>query len=271
MMLPKLPKGVYHQSSIKMISSFDNGDVTKRELLFCGLIFGIMMFIGCLIGSAIKAAIEDRNLKYNQAVQISDQSQFEQAYNTDIGYAFVQGHFSCEGVSYEKIDGRYLEISVTHEEYRQHTRTETYTVTDGKGRTQTKTRIVHYWTWDTVGHFGSECETVTFKGKNFAYGKFNYNTVPTDTQIVSTGFRKRDVIHTKPCEFDCTVFCQMIQKSFYNEATIYYEMGLEKAHKCAIMRQTAHLIAFWVLWTGLSICICIAFVGMENDWLNKDE
>lgn len=250
-------------------TNWGNGDVTPREVLFCGLIFGFLMLVGCFISSAIKARINDKNLKYNQAVQISNQSEFEQAFNTDIGHAFVQGHFSCEGVSYNGIDGKYLEINVSHEEYREHTRTETYTITDSKGRTQTKTKIVHYWTWDTMGNTHNKCNVVNFKGRDFVYDNFDYGMVKGNTQIVPTGFHKRDVVYTKPREFDCTVFCQMVHKSFQGKATIYYGMGLGQAHQYAIAKVSSCLALFWILWLIISIAICACFVGMENDWLNE--
>lgn len=240
-------------------------EITPRELLFCVALFFVLMFLGYPIASAIKRHENDKNLIYNQAVQITDQSQFEQAFETDIGYAFVDGMFTCEGVSYERLSERYLKIIVEHEEYTKHTRVETYTTTDSKGRTKTHMRTVHYWTWDNVGGFKDCCHTVLFKGMSFAYDNFDYSEVPSTITYIDTGYHKRDVVTTYPRSFYCTVFCNMRRKSFFDKARIYYDNTIEQAHMRAT--KTCGVAVFWSLWTLFVIFICGVVIAQENNWL----
>jgi len=249
---------------------YDNqGDVTKRELLFCIALFILLMFLGFFIASSIRKYENDDDLMYNQAVQITDQGEFEQAFDTNIGHAFVDGMFTCDGVTYDKITGRYLKIDVMHQRYTKHTRVETYTTTDSKGRTHTHTRTVTYWSWDTIGGFENHCQTVQFKGKTFSYGNFNYGTVPCSTETVRTGINHRDVVTTYPRQFYCTVFCNMIYRSFYDVATIYYEKNIEQAHKTA----TTHfgVPVFWMLWIAFSVLMCVCFAKQRNEWLEDNQ
>ena len=247
----------------------DKIEVTWKEVLFCVFMFGIMLTVGFEISYLIKTKTNDLNLKYNQAIGITGQSEFEQAYNTSIGYAFVQGHFECDGVEYESISGRYLSIKVTHERYTQHTRTETYTVTDSKGGSRIKTRTVHYWTWDAVGSESRNCPIVEFKGKKFSFDSFDFSNVPVNTTIAKTGFHRRDVIKTMPSNFDCTVFCNLGQKRLNERAIVFYKLDVEQARKAATANYANML--FWMVWLLLSGGICVWFVAFPNNWLNKSK
>ena len=232
-------------------------------IVVLSIIIVFMFIIGLFLSSMIVKHEEDKNLRYNQAVHITDQSQFEQAFETDIGDAFVYGRFDCDGVSYDKIPGKYLRIEVTHQRYTQHTRIETYTTTDSKGRTQTHTKTVHYWSWDNIGDDEMHCHVVRFKGKSFGYSNFDSSSVPSNDEVVRTGFNLRDVITTYPMAFNCTVFCNMRRHSFCETAKIYYEVSPDIALK--VSTRGGAVFAFWAGWILFTGLICGAYINFRKE------
>ena len=120
-------------------------EIKKREILFGVIIVLVMLAIGFGISGAIKEYAQSKAEKYTTAVRIEDAGQFSYGMSTDFGNALVYGTLQAgQPVTYPELEGEYLEISMVEERYTMHTRTVTYTDSNGRSHTKTET----YWTWD---------------------------------------------------------------------------------------------------------------------------
>lgn len=182
--------------------------VTPREVIFSILIVGILFSIGFLIASGIKKSVDEKNLKYRQAIQIRDSgTELKQACETDVGDAFVEGDFKAvDTVTWEGLEGEHLWIKRDKEKYTMHTRTVTYTVCCGKGRTSTRTRIETYWTWDVVKTDKKHSKEVSFCGNAYPYETFSYDMVSDSRHVKNTGWNTRDVFYYLPKDFRGSFF-----------------------------------------------------------------
>ena len=139
-------------------------EIKKREVLFSAIIVLVMLTAGLGISGAIREHAQSEAEKYTTAVRVEDATQFEYGMKTDFGNALVYGELlALEPVSDPALEGEYLTICKTMERYTMHTRTVTYT--DSNGKTQTRTET--YWTWDYAGSWEQESKTVLFLGHEF--------------------------------------------------------------------------------------------------------
>lgn len=123
-------------------------EIKKREVLFSAIIVLVMIAVGFLISGAITEHMQREAEKYTTAVRVEDATQFTYGMKTDFGNALVYGELQAkEPVTDPALEGKYLTIRKVREEYTMHTRTVTYTDSNGKTRTKTET----YWTWDYAG------------------------------------------------------------------------------------------------------------------------
>lgn len=123
-------------------------EITKREVIASISIIAVMLIIGVIIHGNISEKIMDSNEKYNKAIKVEDEELFKYGMRTSVGNAFVYGELEVlDPVTYSEVGGEYSYIEKVKEEYTMHTRTVTYTDSNGKTQTETET----YWTWDEVG------------------------------------------------------------------------------------------------------------------------
>ena len=139
-------------------------EIKKREVLFSAIIVLVMIAVGFLISGAITEHMQREAEKYTTAVRIEDATQFTYGMKTDFGNALVYGELQAkEPVTDPALEGEYLTIRKVREEYTMHTRTVTYTDSNGKTRTKKET----YWTWDYAGSWDQGSEMVMFLGCEF--------------------------------------------------------------------------------------------------------
>ena len=261
--------GYYSKNKDRIVLFEDiDWELTLREFLFSFLILGIMSFIGFLAYSAIDKKVDDKTLKYRQAVAISSTNEFRYAMDTNIGHAFVRGKLlAVTPVTSKLVDGEYLRIHVDHQKYRQHTRIVTYTVTDSKGRTHVKTRTETYWSWDTMSSSTTNSPYVIFCGSRFKYNKFDYGCAHVEETVIGGGLFKneRDIVYTTKDNFTSTIFADLRNKGFVGTASMV-GCGIEKYRKSLVECWWPYML-FWFLWIVITFGGIVLFYVIENDWL----
>ena len=242
-------------------------EITLREAIFSITIASVLFFFGFQLSGCVEHHVNKSNLRYRQAAQISNNTnEFERAMATDIGDAFVEGHFKAlDTVTHEHLGGRWLHIVADYQEYRRHTRTVHYTVTDSKGRTRTKTRKEHYWSWDTYKVDRLHSKAVEYVGIPFSFEKFDYSWVRRHHETVDIGFRKRIEFSCLPTEFDASVFTTLAKNTISNGTTLHPNLSIENLYK--LHTDSIMVPLFWTLWVMLMIIAIVLFVVLENRWI----
>lgn len=240
-------------------------EITFREVVFSALIIGLMTFIGFLISGYIEKTVSDKQLKYRQAVELTSDEEFSHAMRTDVGNAFAEGKFeTIEPVSYEHLKGSYLSIHVRYQHYTHHTRVVTYTVKVGKS-TRVRTRIEHYWTWDTVRTDSRSAKKVIYCGNEFPKDKFNYGCVRKGSYIHRVDSDDRMVFEYYPEKFTASVFSNFGNNTISDGTALHEDMSVAKLREYLT---TSHAVGlFWMCWIFFMILAVIGFVSIENDWL----
>lgn len=244
-----------------------NVKVTPREVIFSVLIVGVLFSIGFLIAGAIKKHVDERNIVYRQAIQIRDSgAELKQACDTDVGNAFVEGDFNTiDPVTWEGLKGEHLEIRRDKEKYTLHTRTETYTVTDGKGRPHTRTRIVTYWTWDLVKRDSKKAKEISFCGNVYPTDTFSYDYIDSGCHIKDTGYHTRDVFHYLPKDFRGAIYCSLKDNKIKGKPEVRRGCTIDSLYK---EYTTSYAVTiFWWFWVFLIVCVVVGFVIIDNRWL----
>lgn len=244
-------------------------EITLREAIFSVTIASVLFFIGFLISTKIEHGVNQRNLKYRQAVQISTPSEFSQGMKTDIGHAFVQGRWEAlSPVSHPKLEGEWGKIHANHQEYRMHTRVETYTTHDSKGNPHTHTRIVHYWTWDTYKTTSTNSPMVRYIGSEFPFKKFNYTAINEKWKTVGNGFHKRIVFTMLPTNFQAAAFTTLKDGTLTSGTTLR-QTTIQKLYEDCTTSNAVTI--FWTLFGILIAVMVIGFVGIENTWIEDNK
>lgn len=242
-------------------------EVTPREVLFSVLIVGVLYTIGFFIAGAIEKHAEEQNLKYRQAVQIKDNGlALAHACNTDVGYAFVEGDFhTVDPVSFEGLEGEHLRIVRDKEEYTRHTRVETYTVPNGRGGTSVRTRTVTFWTWDVVSSSRKCATKILCCSNEYPVVTFSFGDIGTIRRVKETGFRTRDVFYYLPKDFRGAFFCKLAERKINGRPLIIQGATIEGLYNAMI--KSPGVIVFWCFWWILIAGCVIAFVVIDNKWL----
>ena len=247
-----------------MLFDFVDWTITLRELIFSVFIIGMLTVVGFLIDTRIESNVNNSNMKYRQAPDILTDSEFQHGIKTNIGDAFVNGKFeSVDSVSYGKVDGEYLFIRITEQEYRMHT--VHYTTTDNKGHVHHHTR--HYWSWDTINSTSKNAKKVKYCGVEFDYDKFSYLFIGSNSTIIDTGFNLREIIETIPTNFNASVFGTLKNKSI---------LGKPELHECSAVALRNHYIVehasmvFWIVWSIFILFVVVGFFVIDNVWLENE-
>lgn len=241
-------------------------EVTPREVLFCFVIAAVLLSIGFMLSTAIGHSVNKRLLRYRQAAQIeNDDGAFKLAMGTDLGDAFVEGDFSAvDPVEHVNLPGKWLYIDADHQRYTKHTRLVTYTVTDSKGRSHTRTRTETYWSWDTIRHESTNSQEVVFCGATFPYGKFKQMR-GFDYKTIGTGLNLRVCFTTLPTNFHASCFTTLADGTVSDRTPIFKDRPVPELYQSFT---TSHaVLVFWIMWGMLTVIVLVAFVLKENDWL----
>lgn len=108
-------------------------EVTIRELLASITIIAVMMILGFVFAGKIEEHQMDKNAEYYKSAKITETEMFRYGMDTSIGNALVYGDLEAvDTVTFPEIGGEYLYVKKVEEHYNMHTRTVTYTDSDGK-------------------------------------------------------------------------------------------------------------------------------------------
>lgn len=235
--------------------------ITKREIIMSISIIAIMLLIGVLISSKISESYMDKNEIYNKAIKTKNQETFKYGMRTNVGNAFVYGDLKAvDTVSYPEIEGEYMYIKKIKEKYTKHTRTVTYTDSNGKRKTKKET----YWTWDEVNRESKKCKEISFCGVIFDVGKID---IPGTNYIdtIKESSRIRYKYYGTGTEFKGTIFTKLENNTISDNTGFHNNKTIEETVKS--LESGGGLIVFWIFWI-LLICGCVyGFYYIDNKWL----
>lgn len=235
--------------------------ITKREIIMSISIIAIMLLIGVLISSKISESYMDKNEIYNKAIKTENQETFKYGMRTNVGNAFVYGDLKAvDTVSYPEIEGEYMYIKKIKEKYTKHTRTVTYTDSNGKRKTKKET----YWTWDEVNRESKKCKEISFCGITFDVGKID---IPGTNYIdtIKESSRIRYKYYGTDTEFKGTIFTKLENNTISDNTGFHNDKTIEETVKS--LESGGGLIVFWIFWI-LLICGCVyGFYYIDNRWL----
>lgn len=238
-------------------------EITLREVIASFCIIAIMLIFGVMIAGNINSSIADENRKYNQALQVTDSDMFQYGMDTNVGNAFVYGDIKpVDTVSFDRIEGEWLEITETEEHYEEHTRT--VTTTDSKGHTHTRTET--YWSWDTYDTNEKQCENIIFCGIEFPYEKFRC----IDSEYIDTvdgGYHVRFVYHGVALEHTGTIYTKLKDGTISDKTKFYDDKTIEETLNDKVNSAKAGLIVFWLIWIILTGGVTFGFYYIDNAWL----
>ena len=242
---------------------FDFGDfvITKREILASISIIAVMILIGVLISGKISEHQMDKNEIYNKAVKIESTDLFEYGMRTNVGNAFIYGDLKAvDTVTYPEIGGEYMYIEKVKEKYTKHTRTKTYTDSNGKKKTKKET----YWTWDRVGSEDMKCNEISFCGVVFNSNKIN---IPSSYHIdtIKESRHIRYKYYGVDTKYTGTIFTDLRDKTIPDNTTFYNNKNIEEAVQS--LQSGGGEIIFWFFWIILTAALVFGFYYIDNEWL----
>lgn len=238
-------------------------EITKREVIVSISIIAILLMIGLVISNKIVEYQTDKNEIYNKAVKIESSEMFQYGMNTNVGNAFVYGELNAvDTVSYPEIGGSYMYVKKIEEHYNRHTKTETYT--DSNGNTHTRTNV--YYTWDYAGEESVRCKEIKFCDIKFDSYKISLpSTFYIDT--IKKSSRVRYQYYGASTSYKGTVFTDLRNNTISNNSPFYTNMNINDTLEYITTSQTTTLIAFWIVWIiGIGVIVFL-FYKAENKWL----
>lgn len=239
-------------------------EITKREIIASFSIIAIMLIIGLIISGNISEKIMDSNEKYNKAVKIEDEELFKYGMRTSVGNAFVYGDLEVlDPVTYPEVGGEYSYIEKVKEEYTMHTRTVTYTDSNGKTQTETET----YWTWDEVGSESIRSKKVKFLGVEFNFAQF-LNLKDSYIDTIKESWNIRYKYYGSPIKATGTIFTTLKDNNIGDEIKLYEDMNITETYEYLESGQWL-VFLFWVIWTMLITGVVYGFYYLDNNWLNN--
>ena len=245
-------------------------EIKKREILFAVIIVLVMLAIGFGISGAIKEYAQSKAEKYTTAVRIEDAGQFSYGMSTDFGNALVYGTLQAgQPVTYPELEGEYLEISMVEERYTMHTRTVTYTDSNGRSHTRTDT----YWTWDYDGEERWASDTVEFLGAEFATSQFNLPGQDT-LELKDRSRYLYETSHVRyyftglPAVFDATIHADLRGGDIGQGVEVFQGLTPAEVVEDQVSGQKIPVIIFWVVWVLLTGGAVVGFFYLENRWLD---
>lgn len=249
------------KSIIKHSYQSDERRVTFREILVSIVIVGLMLSFGFIISNNINNSLLEKYHEYDTALQINnDKDLFEYGMRTDVGNAFVYGNLIClDPVTYSEVEGQYSYIKKVKERYTEHTKTETYTDSDGK----THTRIVTYWEWDYVDSWNKHSTKISFLDVEFPYGKIQFsrdNYIKTIHESSTIRYK----YYGSPIKETGTLFAELSKNDINN---VHFKANYTIEETINSYESHIETILFWILWIILIVGLVIGFCYINNNWL----
>lgn len=242
-------------------------NITMREILASVTIISFMLLAGFLISDKINNSIQDKNEEYQKAVKLNTSQEFLYGLRTDVGNAFCYGELSAvDTVSYPEIDGEYMYISKTREEYRMHTRVVTKTRPGPNGTIQTYTTTEIYYSWDTISSERLHSNELTFNDVVFPYSKFD---VPS-YHYITTIYKWSDVRYVyygTDTDFNGTLYTKIYDHTVADQSRFFPVQTPDETLESLVSSSGAALIFFWLFWIAIIAGIIFFFYSRENAWL----
>lgn len=242
-------------------------NITMREILASVTIISFMLLAGFLISDKINNSIQDKNEEYQKAVKLNTSQEFLYGLRTDVGNAFCYGELSAvDTVSYPEIDGEYMYISKTREEYRMHTRVVTKTRPGPNGTIQTYTTTEIYYSWDTISSERLHSNELTFNDVVFPYSKFD---VPS-SHYITTIYKWSDVRYVyygTDTDFNGTLYTKIYDHTVADQSRFFPVQTPDETLESLVSSSGAALIFFWLFWIAIIAGIIFFFYSRENAWL----
>ena len=269
--------------------------ITLREVLFSISIL-LVCIAGMLAGHfAIINHYVGINERYQMAREIETAEMFNYYHNANIGDAFTytELHF-LDSVSSEELGtNSFSYIHKMVEKYTQHTRIETYTDSDGKSHTRTKT----YWSWD---HYYDEYKAstkVSFNGieisnsilnTSSAHYKVNTNNIngSIDGQSINhkdqlwvytnymgiIGPRLRYQYYAGDLDLKGASFISLTEDTVKpaegNKIVFYNNSSVAAVKSTTLKSPTTGIVLLWVFGGIATLMLIGIFWALENYWLN---
>ena len=242
---------------------FDFGDfeITKREIIASICIIAIMILFGVLISEKISEHQMDKNEVYNKAVKIESTDLFQHGMDTNVGNAFVYGDLvAVDTVTFPEIGGEYMYVEKVKERYTRHTRTKTYT--DSNGKRKTKTEV--YWSWDRVGSEDKLCNEVSFCNITFDTNKID---IPYADYIdtIKESLHVRYKYYGLETKHTGTIFTELKDKTITDNTSFYEDMTIDETVES--LQSGGGTIIFWFFWILLICALVYGFYYLDNKWL----
>ena len=245
-------------------------EIKKREVLFGVIIVLVMLAIGVFASGVLQENLQGKAERYATAVRISSPDTFSYSMKTNVGNALVYGELSADQpVISPDLPGSYMRLEKKIEEYTMHTRTVTYTDSNG----HTHTRVETYYTWDYIGGDSWESETLTILGESFPTE--NFSLPSTDLLELTNGSTYkyqtpsiRYYFSGLPASFDATISADLRDGGVGEEARVFREKTPDQVVEDSISDQTVFLIGFWIAWVLLTGMALAGFFYLENGWLD---
>ena len=237
-------------------------------------IIGTLLIIGFVISGRIDRSIQVRNLKYHTAVHIVSEEDFKDRLESDNRFAFASGHLvAINPISFESAylslrhrpfnmpSGTYLQTRIEREHYTRHTRTVTETV---NGKSKTKTEV--YYTWDTVEKKADSVKSVIFNGVELSAHKFDMRFSMQQIDFMQEG-NDRWYFYAYKKEYDGIVFTELANQTMSDSSPFYIQYASDIDALETHLTSTHELLIFWIIWSVLTLALAVAFVCIDNKWL----
>jgi hypothetical protein len=233
-----------------------------NEILVSIVIFSLLITLGLNISDAINSSLLNKYQEYNTAVKISDNKElFEYALRTNVGNAFIHGDLiAADPIVIDDISGSYAYIEREEQHYQRHSRTVTYTDSDGKRHTKTE----YYWQWDTVDTDSWHCSKLSFLGVTFKYDQIPLPRARYLTTI-NSGYHVRYLYYVNDTKYIGTIYTN-ISNNTINNTKFYDDQNITDV--IAKLESRWEIYLFWSIWIVLSIAIVIVFYYLDNRWLD---
>lgn len=245
-----------------VVFDFDEFEVTKRELIGSVVIVAFMMAIGFLISEKISEVYEDKQRKYNQAIDVESPELFEYGLATNVGNVFAYGELrAVDPVTFPEIGGHYFEIEKEREEYTEHEREVEHT--DSEGNTYYTTEV--YYSWDCASSEFLHCTEIEFLGIEFDAEKINYSNSKYIKTIYEDSYNRFVYYGTAP-ECNGTIFTTLSKNTISDNTRFYANQTIGAVRES--LTGDVGILFFWIAWIMLMILAVYGFYYLDNRWLD---
>jgi hypothetical protein len=168
----------------------DNHNFTSKEIWIGLIVLILSITLSLVFEPFAKSGLMGNVRKYELALPVTDQTQFQYAHQTQVGNVLAYGQMVAnEPVSFDELKNGYSLISKIEQHYTMHT----YTTCETVNKVTSCTTHV-YWSWDEYGRKNLASATFTFLGEKFNFSDLNLSlqntiTLNSDTMYDLTNAR----------------------------------------------------------------------------------